>query len=67
MAGAEERLRGLGFRRAELWVLVGNERARRFYEAAGWVAGHSELRIEKIGGVDANEVCYRKVLTASLP
>ena len=25
------------------------------------------LITEKIGGVDANEVCYRKVLTASLP
>jgi GNAT superfamily N-acetyltransferase len=25
-----------GFRRATLWVLEANERARRFYEAAGW-------------------------------
>ncbi len=27
-----------GFARAVLWVLEGNERARRFYEKAGWVA-----------------------------
>jgi GNAT superfamily N-acetyltransferase len=25
-----------GFRRATLWVLEANERARRFYEASGW-------------------------------
>jgi ribosomal protein S18 acetylase RimI-like enzyme len=30
------RLREAGFRRAFLWVLETNERARRFYERAGW-------------------------------
>ena len=33
---ATERLRAAGFARAILWVLETNERARRFYEAAGW-------------------------------
>ena len=30
-------LRAAGFTRATLWVLEGNDRARRFYEKAGWV------------------------------
>ena len=31
-----EALGGLGFRDSTLWVLEVNDRARRFYEAAGW-------------------------------
>jgi ribosomal protein S18 acetylase RimI-like enzyme len=41
MADAIERLSGLaepGTERAVLWVLAGNERARRFYERGGWTA-----------------------------
>jgi GNAT superfamily N-acetyltransferase len=63
IASAEDHLVKLGFSRGELWVLDGNSRARRFYEAAGWSVAGAELRIERIGGVDANEVCYRKDLT----
>ena len=33
---AVEDLRSRGFDTATLWVLETNERARRFYEAAGW-------------------------------
>lgn len=33
---AVERLRAAGYTRATLWVLEGNDRARRFYEAMGW-------------------------------
>ena len=33
---ATEDLRSRGFRSVTLWVLETNERARRFYEAAGW-------------------------------
>jgi ribosomal protein S18 acetylase RimI-like enzyme len=33
---AEESLRASGFAEARLWVLEGNERAERFYRAAGW-------------------------------
>jgi GNAT superfamily N-acetyltransferase len=36
MAAATEALREAGYRRATLWVLEANERARRFYEQAGW-------------------------------
>jgi GNAT superfamily N-acetyltransferase len=35
-AAASDALRGLGFGRAFLWVLAQNDRARRFYEKAGW-------------------------------
>ena len=34
---AVEGMRSAGFTRASLWVLDSNERARRFYERAGWV------------------------------
>jgi GNAT superfamily N-acetyltransferase len=36
-AHAVEDLRARGFRSATLWVLETNERARRFYERAGWM------------------------------
>lgn len=35
-------LRGHGFRRAVLWVLSTNTRARRFYETAAWIADGGE-------------------------
>ena len=38
LAAALDQLRAAGFDGATLWVLSINERARRFYEAAGWVA-----------------------------
>ena len=38
LARAVEDLRERGFRSAYLWVLETNARARRFYEAAGWMA-----------------------------
>lgn len=36
MAAAVNVLRDAGFAEAILWVLEGNERARRFYERGGW-------------------------------
>ena len=36
LARAVEALGGLGFRDCTLWVLELNDRARRFYEVAGW-------------------------------
>jgi GNAT superfamily N-acetyltransferase len=36
LAAVSEALRDAGFTRATLWVLEANERARRFYEKAGW-------------------------------
>jgi len=39
---ANGRLRELGFTRATLWTLTTNERARRFYERAGWAFDGTE-------------------------
>jgi GNAT superfamily N-acetyltransferase len=36
ISAATDALRERGYRRATLWVLEANERARRFYEKAGW-------------------------------
>jgi len=36
-AEAIGRMRALGYERATLWVLRDSARARRFYEAAGWI------------------------------
>lgn len=36
LARAQQALRDAGYERAFLWVLASNERARRFYENAGW-------------------------------
>lgn|SRR5437763_6222569 len=58
MGAAVARLRGSGFAEARLWVLDSNDRARRFYEAAGWrVDGATKPHV--IGGQDVVEVRYR--------
>jgi len=54
-------VRGLtvaGFRAATLWVLATNARARRFYEAAGWVADGAK-KTERRGDVELHEIRYR--------
>lgn len=45
------------FQRATLWTFRDNERARRFYEQAGWTFDGSEQAIE-IGDFQAIEVRY---------
>ncbi|HEX6499756.1 MAG TPA: GNAT family N-acetyltransferase [Micromonosporaceae bacterium] len=50
-----------GYRQATLWVLDGNKRARRFYEAAGWTpdgATRREVRHDTV----LSEVRYRRAL-----
>ena len=49
-----------GYTEAMLWVLAGNERARRFYEAAGW--RENGERTEDVGGLASPEVRYRRRL-----
>jgi GNAT superfamily N-acetyltransferase len=61
MAAAVTSLAGSGFGRAVLWVLDANERARRFYRAAGW-APDGAARRDTIGGAQVTEVRYRKDL-----
>jgi GNAT superfamily N-acetyltransferase len=58
---AEQALRASGFAEAMLWVLEGNERAERFYRAAGWE--HDGARkTEVFQGAEIPEVRYRKPL-----
>jgi GNAT superfamily N-acetyltransferase len=57
-AAAVADLASLGFERATLWVLTGNARARRFYEAAGWQAdGATKREVRDVGTLD--ETRYR--------
>jgi ribosomal protein S18 acetylase RimI-like enzyme len=57
---AEESMRSSGFRGAILWVLEGNDRASRFYRAAGWQEDGS--KIDEFQGATVTEVRYRKRL-----
>jgi GNAT superfamily N-acetyltransferase len=61
LAAAEHGLLGAGFEAASLWVLDSNERARRFYEAAGWRPDGVTKAEERPGGT-LHEVRYRKAL-----
>jgi GNAT superfamily N-acetyltransferase len=61
MAAAVDRLRENGFRSATLWVLRGNERARRFYERAGWSPDGAE-KDDVVAGATVTEVRYRRDL-----
>ena len=61
LATAHAELARLGYGEAVLWVLPGNHRARRFYEAAGWVADGVE-RSAEVQGVVVPEVRYRRRL-----
>jgi len=50
-----------GHRRMLLWVLKGNDRARRFYERAGFTADGAEEPFD-VDGVAVPEVRYARVL-----
>jgi GNAT superfamily N-acetyltransferase len=63
MDAAVRELAGEGFTEAVLWVIEGNVRARRFYEAAGW-APDGAAKLDRRGGWDIPEVRYRRVLPA---
>jgi ribosomal protein S18 acetylase RimI-like enzyme len=53
MAHARRRLKEAGFEAAVLWVLLGNERAARFYEREGWEADGA-TREEEPYGITSN-------------
>ena len=59
-------LREGGYRRAVLWVHVGNDRARRFYEALGWRCD-GEAKYGNVLGADTHEVRYRIDLEEGWP
>ncbi len=58
---AEARLTTRGFAQAVLWVVAGNTRARRFYQARGWTPDGTDRR-EDIGGRPVDECRYTKAL-----
>ena len=58
---AEAWLRQAGFPDAMLWVLTANERARRFYEVAGWRCDGTEKMYER-DGYEIPEVRYVREL-----
>ncbi|MFL6233636.1 MAG: GNAT family N-acetyltransferase [Thermoanaerobaculia bacterium] len=47
-----------GAGRVSLWVLVGNERAIRFYTAAGFQPDPGSVKAIEVGGVQAHEARY---------
>jgi GNAT superfamily N-acetyltransferase len=53
-----------GYTEAVLWVIEGNARARRFYEAAGWEPDGA-TKLDQRGGWDIPEVRYRRALADS--
>jgi GNAT superfamily N-acetyltransferase len=56
-AGMQE-LRDLGMRKAMLWVLRDNLRARHFYERLGWTPDERTVS-QDYGGRQLEALCYR--------
>jgi ribosomal protein S18 acetylase RimI-like enzyme len=61
MAEARRRLREAGFDDAILWVLDGNDRARRFYEGEGWTPDGAS-RVEQPYGIISTVERFRRRL-----
>jgi GNAT superfamily N-acetyltransferase len=61
MRDAVAKLAAGGWRRAVLWVLTGNARARRFYERAGWAPDGVE-REDHIGTALVHQMRYSRPL-----
>lgn len=62
MSEARAQLGQLGLSEAMLWVLVGNERAQRFYRADGWRPDRGRRNVE-VWGVAVEEIRYRRSLS----
>ncbi|MBR7837683.1 GNAT family N-acetyltransferase [Actinospica durhamensis] len=66
LEAAHDALARAGFTEAILWVLPGNARARRFYEARGWHSDGVERDLELPGAEDVAELRYsRRIETAT--
>jgi GNAT superfamily N-acetyltransferase len=61
LAAATDELRAAGHTEAVLWVLDTNERARRFYERAGW-SPDGAATVDASRGFALREVRYRRPL-----
>jgi ribosomal protein S18 acetylase RimI-like enzyme len=58
---ARSRLHSLGFSDAVLWVLIGNDRAQRFYRIDGWLPDDCDRTIE-LWGAHLLDTRYRRNL-----
>jgi len=58
---ARDRMAAQRFPDAVLWVLAGNERAKRFYRLDGWIPD-GQRRHEAVHGVSVDELRYRRPL-----
>lgn len=56
LAAARARLLAAGFRSISLWVIVGNERATRFYSTAGFTMEPGSEKAFEIEGTEVHEV-----------
>jgi GNAT superfamily N-acetyltransferase len=61
IGAARHRLIDRGFSEAVLWVLVGNERAERFYRIDGWNPDGNR-RLEEVHGITVDEIRYVRSL-----
>lgn len=61
IAAARARLVHQGFRRALLWVLVGNDRAQRFYRSDLWIPDGVQ-RVEARWGLELHDVRFLRRL-----
>ena len=61
IADARARLVDAGFSEAVLWVLVGIERAERFYRLDGWDL-EPRRRMQEVHGVTVDEIRYHRSL-----
>ncbi len=59
---ARVRLVDQGFHEAVSWVLVGNERAERFYDMDGW-RPDGQPRLVEVHGKTVNEIRYLRPLS----
>jgi ribosomal protein S18 acetylase RimI-like enzyme len=59
---ARARMAQQGFEQAILWVLVGNERAERFYRIDGW-GPNGRRREDAVWGLTVEDIGYSRPLT----
>lgn len=62
---AQQRLSERGFKTISLWVLASNDRAKRFYEAAGFTLAPGSAQVFELGGRQVQELRYATAVAAS--